>query len=113
MSKPIFSQWKEEHPGIELSENRIREILQPATHYRITSAKYSAGTAFGGYSQEGSLYIMEGKCQLTLQGMTYTVSRGDIALCPKGDYQIKVLGNDVLHIVKAWHLPVNFRSETR
>lgn len=93
-----------------LNGGRCCDLLEPGGHYRITSNIYPVGADFGGSLQPVTFYVLSGHCELTGDGAGISLVAGDVLEWPGGDFMIKVTGDQQLHVVSIWLLPVDFRK---
>ncbi len=109
MSNPLIVQdWISTHQ-CEMSENAIRDLFQPAGHYRISCAKYPVGASFAGASIGGMWFVLSGKCEVKFPDRV-RLDAGQFAECPAGEFLFTVLGDREVSLVKVWLLPEGYRS---
>jgi mannose-6-phosphate isomerase-like protein (cupin superfamily) len=110
MSELLVTRWPDHNSEHDITEAAVRRAHQPSGHFRITPNKYPPGTDFGGTSRRRTIYILQGTCRFAVGDVTKVVARGDIVSSPEGDFKLKVLGEEELHMVSVWLLPAEFHT---
>ena len=86
----------------------VRQLHQPATHFRVSLFRCQAGETFAGSMRAGRIYVIAGSCSFTHDQTTLGLQAGDIADLPIGDYTFCALGSGPVEYVMAWELPPEF-----
>lgn len=78
--------------------------LYDAVHFRVTESAYPPGAAFPGRTKQCTWYVLQGACILTTNGERQ-LSAGDVVDLDEGNYEVCVVGDDGLRLVRVWQLP--------
>ena len=76
--------------------------------YAVRWNKYQENVKFSGGSNGCDYFILNGKCEITIDGKSYQLQSGEYFEFPKCKYQFKEIGNEVFEYVAVYKLPDNF-----
>jgi hypothetical protein len=88
-----------------ISEEAIRALHQPNKKFKFYVNKVEPGkslTTRAGH--EFVLYILNGSCRTSLEGLELTLSASELITLEKGTYVFDVLGDEELKVMKVFSL---------
>jgi mannose-6-phosphate isomerase class I len=86
-----------------ITEEAVRAFFTPVDKYKITRSTYSPRTEFGGFSRAGICFVLSGTCQLSWDSQV-VLSSGDYVEFPSGAFQLTVVGDHEVDVIKVWEL---------
>lgn len=88
-----------------ISEDRIRALHQPQKKFKFYLNKIEAGKSFTTKAgHEFVLYVMNGSCKTSIEGIELTLSASEFITLEKGTYVFETLGDEELKIMKVFSL---------
>ena len=98
--------------SLVLSEQSVRAMHQPSSHYRISLYTYPAAAQIDGRQRAGRVYVLSGGCQITMTADVVQLEASEFVDLPAGDYRLQVLGDRECKMVHVWQLPPDFWPAT-
>lgn len=103
------SVWDEARFG-PLTEDAVRGEYATSSDIRIRTQRYEPGTSFVGSSRLGAFYVVSGACRLRFRDSSaVTLEANTYATLPEGQYELEVVGESSVEIIRVWCLPVEQR----
>ena len=94
-----------------VSLEMIRSLHVPSSHFRVSPSRYAAGTAFHGIGMAGRIYVLSGRCSLTVGHWQAELSQATYADFPAGPFQFQAHDDQAVELVNVWELPEPFRGK--
>ena len=108
--KLVIAQW-ESLSSEPMSLEAIRNLHQPASHYRVSRNGYDAGVSFPGTGKAGRLYVISGRCSKSVGACEAELGPGTFVDFPGGDYVFSVVGDEPVKLVNVWEIPERYRQK--
>lgn len=107
MASIQISKWSDEQYG-PLCEEAVRRLHVPASRHRISRYTYRPDENISGSSRSGRIYVLAGRCRITVAGEMVCLEAGDVADLPSGEFSLEVAGQDdgALSLLRVWELPI-------
>lgn len=87
-----------------ISIEQLKERYSDAELYRTSEYHYNAGTTFSGSMIAGICYAYSGHVTYIFGANAYTLSTGQCAKLPGGEYECKVSSDSNAIIVVVWKI---------
>lgn len=79
-----------------------------SNQYAVRWNKYQANVKFSGESNGCDYFVLNGKCEITIDGKIYQFQSGECFEFPECKYQFKAIGDEVFEYVAVYKLPDDF-----
>jgi len=109
MDLPKVERWDFEKTGL-MTLDKIRGMVTPTHHFRVSRSEYPAGVEFSEASREGVCYVLQGQVTYRLEECNFeiSISAGEFANLPSGSYWVLIGKNETASLVRVWELPAEF-----
>lgn len=88
----------------------IRSLHQPESHFRISPSAMPAGVKFTGLNSiAGRIYVLRGRCSMTVGDWRADLRSGTFADFPAGSFTFEVFGTNEIEVVKVWLIPESYQ----
>ncbi len=98
-----ITQWSDTH-GEPLTEVAVRRLHMPSERYRIRTCEYPPGTKFPAAAKQRTCYVVQGSWSYARGAESWTLSAGQVAELPTGDYRLEVIGAQPLRFIHVFDL---------
>lgn len=96
--------WDEEALG-PLTLEAVRRLYQPEARYRVRWNSHEAGVTYEGWARAMRRYVVSGSCVYEVAGRVWSLSGGEFADLPEGDYRFSASAESPVEFILVWELP--------
>ena len=107
----VTDTWPAETCG-PLSESNVRSLFAPADRYRVSRRVYDDVGNCREQTRAGQCVVLKGSVVFGSKTSQVTLRPGDVLHFPDGEYEIRVISEEVAELIYVWDVMLSFSPET-